>query len=123
MNESGRRIGETHHNARISDELVDLMRSRHEEDGLGYRKISREFLVALTTVRKICTYERRAQSAERWKSIKARKPQLSQVVDVRLTMPVNTPIQSTIREDTNPLHEELREQATARFCAHFCGSE
>ena len=74
VNERGRRIGETHHNALISDAVVDLMRDRHEDDGVGYRKISREFNVALTTVRKICTYERRAQTAERWKTIKVRKP-------------------------------------------------
>jgi hypothetical protein len=73
VNERGRRIGETHHNALISDALVDEMRGRHEDDGLGYRKISREFNVALTTVRKICTYERRAQTAERWKTIRVRK--------------------------------------------------
>jgi len=73
VNELGRRIGESHHNAVISDALVDEMRARHEDDGLGYRKISREFKVALTTVRKICTYERRAQTAERWKVIRQRK--------------------------------------------------
>lgn len=73
VNERGRRIGESHHNAVIPDALVDQMRDRHEEDGLGYRKIAREFNVALTTVRKICTYERRAQTAERWKTIRVRK--------------------------------------------------
>jgi len=84
VNERGRRIGESHHNASISDELVDRMRDRHEEDGLGYRKIAREFGVALTTVRKICTYERRAQTAERWKTIKVRKAKAVTAVPVIL---------------------------------------
>lgn len=73
VNDCGRRIGETHHNSLISDALVDRMRDRHELDGLGYRKIAREFNLALTTVTKICTYERRAQTAERWKTIKLRR--------------------------------------------------
>jgi hypothetical protein len=74
VNERGRRIGETHHNALISDAQVDRMRDRHEDDGLGYRKIAREFGVALTTVRKICTYERRAQTPDRWKTIRFARP-------------------------------------------------
>lgn len=73
VNEGGRRIGETHHNAHIPDALIDRMRDRHEDDGLGSRKISREFGVPVTTVRKILTYERRAQTAERWKTIRVRK--------------------------------------------------
>lgn len=74
MNDRGRRIGETHHNALISDAQVDRMRDRHEDDGAGYRKIAREFGVALTTVRKICTYERRAQTPDRWKTIRFARP-------------------------------------------------
>jgi DNA invertase Pin-like site-specific DNA recombinase len=81
VNDRGRRIGETHHNSHISDAVVDQMRDRHEDGGLGYRKIAREFNVALTTVRKICTYERRAQTPERWKTLRipvngAPKPKL-----------------------------------------------
>ena len=78
VNERGRRIGEPHHNALISDSLVDQMRARHEDDGLGYRKIAREFNVALTTVRKICRYERRAQTPERWKTIRATRARASE---------------------------------------------
>ena len=73
VNESGRRIGATHHNAVLSDALVDQMRNTHEDDGLGYKKISRELNLARTTVRKICTYERRAQTPARWKSIRVRR--------------------------------------------------
>ncbi len=77
MNEQGRRIGETHHNARISDALVDQIRDRHEDDGLGYWKLAREFNVSRSTVIKICRYQRRAQTAERWKTIRIRKPRAS----------------------------------------------
>jgi hypothetical protein len=65
--EYGKRIGETHHNARIPDVVVERIRDRHEYGHLGYVALSREFGIALTTVRKICTYERRAGRVERWK--------------------------------------------------------
>jgi hypothetical protein len=73
VNEFGRRIGETHHNALISDAMVDQIRERHEDHRRGYLEISQEFDIALTTVRKICTYERRAQTPERWKTIRTPK--------------------------------------------------
>lgn len=69
-NESGIRIGETHHNARIPDVLVDRIRELHEDEGWGYVAISQELNLSLTAVRKICTYERRAQTPVRWKRVK-----------------------------------------------------
>jgi hypothetical protein len=74
VNEYGRRIGETHHNALIPDSVVDQIREGHEEHKRGYQELSMEFDIALTTVRKICTYERRAQTPERWKTIRVDKP-------------------------------------------------
>jgi hypothetical protein len=86
VNDHGRRIGETHHNhnALISDAVVDRMRDRHELGGLGYKKIAREFNIALTTVKKICTYERRAQTAERWKTIKVYESKAARHARVKL---------------------------------------
>jgi hypothetical protein len=72
VNEFGRRIGETHHNAIISDAVVDQIRERHEDHRRGYMEISQEFDIALTTVRKICTYERRAQTPQRFKTIRVK---------------------------------------------------
>jgi len=106
VNDRGRRIGETHHNSQISDEVVDQMRARHEDDGIGYRKIAREFNVALTTVRKICSYERRAQTAERWKTIKVRHAQPAHSVPVT-SQPPRTREQATYEEGPR----------------HFCGSQ
>jgi AraC-like DNA-binding protein len=63
------RVGETHHNARISDAVVDRIRDRHEDDGLGYKALSAEFGLSVNTVRKICTYERRAHTPEEWRRI------------------------------------------------------
>lgn len=66
-NEKGKRIGERHHNAKISDATVDLIRELHEDFGLGYLEICQKLKLALGTVRKICTYERRAQTPSSWK--------------------------------------------------------
>lgn len=74
LNESGKRIGETHHNARIPDSVIDKIRDRHEEDQVGYVGIAREFGLSKNTVRKICTYERRAQTPVRWKRKKVHLP-------------------------------------------------
>ena len=70
LNECGYRIGQTRHNARIADAIVDQIRDRHEYDGWGYLKIAREFRLSKNTVRKICTYERRAHTPVRWKTLK-----------------------------------------------------
>lgn len=74
INEYGKRIGETHHNARIPDAIVDAIRDRHEDDGLGYIALAKEFNLSKNTIRKICTYERRAQTPVRWKRIRAAIP-------------------------------------------------
>jgi DNA invertase Pin-like site-specific DNA recombinase len=68
-NEAGRRIGETHANARIPDSVVDLIRERHEDDAISYAACSKEFRLSLPTVKKILTYQRRAQTAARWKAL------------------------------------------------------
>jgi hypothetical protein len=69
FNERGNRIGETHHNAKIPNQVVDAIRERHEVDGLSYRQIGKEFGIILSMVQKICTYELRAQTPERWKTV------------------------------------------------------
>ena len=70
VNERGYRVGETHQNAKISDLMVDQIRDRHEDEKCGYIQLSAEFGLALTTVRKICTYERRAQTPYAWKRVR-----------------------------------------------------
>jgi hypothetical protein len=68
LNESGRRIGETHHNASIPDLVVEQIRDRHEYDGITYRALVAEFSLSLNTISKILTYQRRAQTPVRWKA-------------------------------------------------------
>ena len=69
VNEQGYRIGSSHHNARISDEIVDKLRDLHEEEEIGYRRLAKMFGLPRSVVQKICNYERRAQTPDRWKRV------------------------------------------------------
>jgi hypothetical protein len=70
VNEYGKRIGSSHHNAKHSDEIVDAIRDMHEDEGIGYRKLAIIFSLPRATIQKICTYERRAQTPVRYKTIR-----------------------------------------------------
>lgn len=72
VNEQGYRIGMSHHNARISDEIVDRIRDLHEEENIGYRRLAQMFGLTRSVIQKICTYERRAQTPDRWKTIRTK---------------------------------------------------
>lgn len=63
------RVGENHHNARISDAVVDRIRDRHEDDGIGYKDLAVEFGISINTIRKICSYERRAHTPELYRRV------------------------------------------------------
>jgi len=69
VNELGYRIGSSHHNSSISDEVVDQIRDLHEEAGIGYRRLAQKFGLTRSAVQKICQYERRAQTPDRWKTV------------------------------------------------------
>lgn len=66
VNENGRRIGETHPRSTISDERVDYIRGLHEDNGWSYERISRKTGIPVFTIAKLCRYERRNQTAEKW---------------------------------------------------------
>ena len=69
VNEQGYRVGEHHHNARLSNEIVDKIREMHEDEGIGYRRIAKIMGISRHVIAKICRYERRAQTPERWKKV------------------------------------------------------
>ncbi len=69
INESGRRIGATHHNAKLTDQQVDDIRSRHEDLGQNPCRIARELGISRRTVRNILSYQRRAQTPADWKKL------------------------------------------------------
>jgi hypothetical protein len=69
LNERGFRIGASHHNATIPEEIVQRIRYLHEEEGIGYRRLAKQFNLRRDTVVKICRYERRGQIPHAWKRI------------------------------------------------------
>lgn len=66
LNERRYRIGESHHRAKLTDDQVDQMRELHEEQGVGYRTLAKQFNVSKRTVRDIVHYKTRAQTPEFW---------------------------------------------------------
>jgi hypothetical protein len=70
-NENGIPLGEHHHRARHSDELVRCIRRLHEGEGLGYRAIARLHPeVSIHTIRAIVEYRRRAGVPRGWRDAK-----------------------------------------------------
>lgn len=67
VNEQGRRVGESHKDARLSDHEIEVLREMHEVHGFGYRRLARIFELAVATVRDICKYRTRAQRPVRFK--------------------------------------------------------
>ena len=69
VNEIGYRIGVSHHNCKIPDDIVNKIRDMHEEQLIGYRKLAKIFGLKRSYIQKICNYERRAQTPDRWKKV------------------------------------------------------
>jgi hypothetical protein len=55
----------------VSDEVIDKIRDLHEDEEMSYGKIAKLLNLSKNFVAKICRYERRAQTPERWKRVKA----------------------------------------------------
>ena len=68
ISESGCRVGETHHRARLTDHDVDLIRELREH-GLTYQEIADKFECGRSTVRDIIKCRRRWQRPDRWKKV------------------------------------------------------
>lgn len=74
LNEEGRRVGECHHRAKISDAVVHELRDLHEHKGLRYRQLIEMFAergvkLSESNVKKICNYMRRNQTPTRFKDV------------------------------------------------------
>jgi len=61
IGEYGKRVGECHHRAKLSDDEVELIRSLHEQ-GVSYRELAEKFGVNLWHIGRMCRYERRSAS-------------------------------------------------------------
>ena len=69
VNEFGFRIGQYHPNAKLSDDQIDQIRDMREEQNMRYTDIAAIVGLSKGAIAKICRYERRAQTPERWKKI------------------------------------------------------
>lgn len=72
-NQSGRRCGQTHHRAILSDEQVDCIRDLHEEQRWSYSRIAMEFGISKAAVAMICQYRRRADTVAEWRALKGKR--------------------------------------------------
>ena len=61
VNDQGRRIGESHHRAELTDHEADLVRELHDE-GYSYGWLAQKFDIGKSTARDICTYRCRGQA-------------------------------------------------------------
>jgi len=68
VNAKGRRVGDSHHNARLTDAEVDRLLTLREE-GWGYRKLAATFEVSKTLVRNICNGKARCQVPTHWRKV------------------------------------------------------
>jgi len=73
-NDLGRRIGEGHPRARLTDAQVREIREQHEQLGLGYRNLARRLGLKVWTVKKILNFERRGQVARSWREVADGQP-------------------------------------------------
>ena len=69
LNENGRRIGEGHPRARLSDEIIDRMFHLREEQQLSFRCVAVEVGMPKSTAQSILTFRTRGQWPERFKRI------------------------------------------------------
>lgn len=69
ISDLGKRCGETHPRAILSDHDIDLIRALREEYGLTYEAIAEKFEIGKSTVADICKYRRRVSRPETWKHV------------------------------------------------------
>ena len=72
VNDQGYRIGESHSRNRIPDVIVEAIRELRDDYNLGYGTLSLIFSshnIRRETIGKICRYEIRGQTPDRWKTI------------------------------------------------------
>jgi hypothetical protein len=70
VGESGRVVGEWHHNAKLSDAEVDLLRELREIEGWSWTRLATTFGISRAGVRSIGNYRCRAQAPVRFKKVK-----------------------------------------------------
>lgn len=70
VNEYGKRIGEGHQNAVLTDEQIDRIRDLHEDYSLTYKQLANMFSVSVSMIAGVCQYRRRAQTPFGYKTLR-----------------------------------------------------
>lgn len=73
LDERGFRIGETHHNATVTDAQVERIRDLYEYENWNVAQISEHLGISKNTIIKIVRYERRISTPHRWRRINGTK--------------------------------------------------
>lgn len=66
-NEKGIRVGESHHNAKLTDAECELIRQLYDEGGWSYLGLAKKFDVDRSTIRDIVKFRRRGQAPTNWR--------------------------------------------------------
>lgn len=104
VTEQGKRLGEAHQNAKLSDADVEKIRDMHEEGMISYSRLAKLFGVHKSTISDICTYRKRSTTPHGFKTVKEqdmkRKPPKSRFLD-------EDPMLQDIEEDVLDLDDVL----------------
>lgn len=80
VNELGRRIGDSHHNAVLTNGEVELLLILYTQ-GFGYRRLSQMFEISKSLARNIVKGRTRCQSVHEWRKVHVKETPLV-IVDV-----------------------------------------
>lgn len=77
VNDRGRRIGQDHPRAKLTDHEVDLIRQLAEE-GMSSYAIAEKFEINPRTARRIISCDKRAHTPEKFKRVLVGEPELTE---------------------------------------------
>lgn len=85
VTERGKRLGEAHQNAKLSDADVERIRDEYEEGMISYASLAKKYGVHKATIADICTYRKRSTTPAAYRTVKEhemkRKPPKSRFLD------------------------------------------
>jgi hypothetical protein len=91
LNEAGRRIGQAHHNARLTDREVEQLiadRGDEKDPSMSYGQLAAKYGISRSSARDLCCGRRRGQVGEVHEVAPARRPKVEKV-RVKLTIPLH----------------------------------
>ena len=69
VNELGCRVGDSHHNAKLTDQEVGLLLELYEKSRWGYRRLAAKFEISKSLARNICKGRARCQTPSAWRVV------------------------------------------------------